>query len=212
MESLMAVRRLALSMWIVSSTLACSTSAPSRSPDDTAAAPAAAVPAIPPASELYRTLEPAVIVDSARSLMRADSSVALVTIDSTGQPRVRTVRAFVDPPDASNRAGALTVWIMTRLTTRKVEQMRANPRVTLYFNDDAKLSYATIMGTATVHTDPEHPGAKRHYDAEYARFFWPKFPEDFVMIEVKARWLEHLGPGIPAHDENWRPQAVTFAP
>ena len=205
----MALRRLALSTWIAAGVMACGTSPPARLPSDTAAR---AESSIPPASELYQTLDPGVVVDSARSLMRADSSAALVTIDSTGQPRVRTVRTFVDPPDPSNRAGAVTVWIMTRLTTRKVEQLRANPHATLYFNDDARLSYATIMGTAIVHTDPENPGAKRHYNPEYVRFFWPNFPADFVMIEVKARWLEYLGPGIPNHEQNWRPQAVTFGP
>lgn len=69
---------------------------------------------------------------------------------------------------------------------------------------------ALILGKAVVHTDPSHPGAKRHYDEDYARFFRPDFPADFVMIEVKPDWLEYMGPGVPNHRQHWRPQAVVF--
>jgi general stress protein 26 len=165
-----------------------------------------------PRAELRMAANPRLLVDSARSLMRADSAVALVTVDSAGQPRVRTVRAFLDPVDPARLESGVTVWIMTRFSTRKVEQIRAHPQVTLYFNDDDRQSYASIMGTALVHTDPNHPGAKRHYDEEYVRFFWPDFPRDFVMLEIRPRWLEYLGPGIPNDPSSWRPQAVIFEP
>lgn len=169
------------------------------------------LPAVPVA-ELNPAVNDRALLDSARGLMSKDENVAMVTVDSDGQPRVRTVRAFLDPVDPSRPASGVTVWIMTRMTTRKVEQIRQHPHVTLYFNDDARLSYASVMGTAVVHTDPDHPGAKRHYDAEYARFFWPEFPRDFVMIEVRPRWLEYIGPGVGNDNQTWRPQSVVFAP
>lgn len=205
----MRMDRGAMGIVLVAALLACGpTRGAERSPD--APSPVLASPL--DTTELYRTVSPATILDSARALLRADPNVALVTVDRAGQPRVRTVLAFVDPPDATDPTRGFTVWIMTRGTTRKVAQIRANPRVTLYANDDARMTYATIMGTATVHTDAEHPGARRHYDAGYAQFFWPDFPRDFVMIEVRASWLEFMGPGVPNHREHWRPQAVVFEP
>jgi hypothetical protein len=39
---------------------------------------------------------------------------------------------------------------------------------------------------------------------------WPDFPRDFVMPEVRARWLEYMGEGVDNHRETWRPQAVSF--
>ena len=60
-------------------------------------------------------------------------------------------------------------------------------------------------------TVARNPDAKRFYEDGYKEFFWPDFPRDFVMIEVKPRWLEYLGPEIHAHGETWRPQAVVFA-
>jgi general stress protein 26 len=213
-----------VTVMLVVITAGCQRSAPA-SGAPAAEAPAGAtrtgaVTALVASAELNRAANPSAVVDSARKLMLADSNDALVTVDSSGQPRVRTVRAFVDPPDATSPERGLTVWIMTRLSTRKVEQIRRHPLVTLYFNDDDKFSYATIMGSAIVHTDPEHPRAKRHYEvpvgadgpSSYAKFFWPDFPRDFVMIEVRPRWLEYMGPGVGNNRENWRPQAVEFTP
>lgn len=165
-----------------------------------------------PMAELNLASDPRAVLDSARALMRSDSNMALVTVDRAGQPRIRTVRAFLDDPDPERPERGMTVWVMTRLSTRKIEQIRHHPEVTLYFNNDDRVSYATLMGIATVHTDPDHPGAKRHYDEEYARFFWPDFPRDFVMIEVQPTWLEYMGPGLWNDRETWRPQAVVFRP
>ena len=165
-----------------------------------------------PTSELYKVASDSAILSAARALMIADSNVAVVTVDSVGQPRVRTTKAFVSPVDASDPAKGVTVWIMTRLATRKVDQIRNHPQVTLYFNSDDRIEYATIMGTATIHRDPNHPQAKAFYEDGYKEFFWPDFPNDFVMIEVKPLWLEYLGPTVSGHAKTWRPQAVVLAP
>ena len=164
-----------------------------------------------PTSELYKVASDSAILSAARALMVADSNVAVVTVDSIGQPRVRTTKAFVSPVDSTDPARGVTVWIMTRLTTRKVDQIRRHPQVTLYFNSDDRIEYATIMGTATIHRDPNHPQAKAFYEDGYKEFFWPDFPNDFVMIEVKPLWLEYLGPTISGHANTWRPQAVVLA-
>lgn len=174
------------------------------------ASPAAAETPRVPRGELRMADDAGVVRAAARALMEADTAVALVTLDADGQPRVRTVRATLDPFSPDRPASGFTVWIKTRLTTRKVDQIRAHPRVTLYFSDDEKESYASVMGTAIVHTDPEHSGAKRHYDRAAAAIYWPEFPAGFVMLEVRPVWLEYIGPGVSNDAETWRPQAVTF--
>ena len=163
-----------------------------------------------PISELHKVASDSAILSAARALMLADSNVAVVTVDSIGQPRVRTTKAFVAPIDAADPAKGVTVWIMTRLATRKVDQVRRHPQVTLYFNNDERTEYATVMGTATIHRDPNHPQAKAFYQDGYKEFFWPDFPNDFVMIEVKPLWIEYLGPTISGHSSTWRPQAVVL--
>ena len=165
-----------------------------------------------PIGELYKVAADSVILKAARTLMLADSNVAVATVDANGQPRVRTTKAFVSPAVPGDPAKGVTVWIMTRLGTRKVEQIRKHPQVTLYFNIDDRVEYATVMGTAIIHRDPEHPEAKKFYQDGYAEFFWPDFPRDFIMIEVRPRWLEYLGPAVSGHPTTWRPQAVVFEP
>jgi len=170
------------------------------------------VPAGPERDELYRVDTPEAILKAARALMESDENMALVTVDDKGQPRVRTVRAFLSEVDSHDARKGMTVWVMTRNTTRKIKQIRQHPQVTLYFNDDAKVSYLTIMGTAVVHTDPNNPKVKPFVLDGYKEFFWPQFPMGFVMLEIIPRWIEFMGPGIKNHKENWRPQAVEFPP
>jgi general stress protein 26 len=169
--------------------------------------PQAAQVAIP-RSELRLATQETDVLTGARALMEADDAVALVTVDASGRPRVRTVRFSLDPAAAG--ASGFRVWVKTRFTTRKVDQIRANPRVTLYFNDDEKESYASIMGTAVIHTDPDHPGARRHFTEADAKIYWPQFPQDFVMLEIRPEWLEYIGREVSNDDRTWRPQAIVF--
>jgi general stress protein 26 len=161
-------------------------------------------------ADLYRAPDSVAILSAARALMEADKNVALVTLDAAGQPRTRTVNARLTDPDPADSRKAMTVWVLTRSSTRKVEQIRGHPKVTLYFNDDDKITYLSIMGTAVVYDDPADPRVKRFLDDSIRTFFWPDFPRDFLAIEVLPRWLEYLSPALPGHNERWTPQAVVF--
>ena len=172
---------------------------------------AASIPATPrvPRAELSLARDTAVVLDSADALIARQSFVGLVTVDESNRPRVRTVRAFrlKQPTTARER---FTVFILTRPSTRKVDQIAKNPLVTLYFNENQRAAYATIMGRATVHRDPKNPRLQSFLDSATVHFFWPAFPRDFVMLEVTPDWLEFIGPGIWNDPNTWRPQAVVF--
>ena len=178
-------------------------------PQSDAAASREARPTVPRA-ELSLAKNPGLVLDSANALIARDSSVGMVTVDDTGRPRIRTVRAFRLERPATSRE-RFTVFILTRSSTRKVGQIAANSLVTLYFNEDQHVTYATLMGQATVHRDPKNPRLQRFLvDSATVRFFWPDFPRDFVMIEVVPDWLEFIGPGLWNDPNTWRPQAVVF--
>ena len=178
------------------------------SPDRDVATARVAPPSVP-RSELSLARDTAVVLDSADALIARDSSVGLVTVDEFNRPRVRSVRAFrlKRPTTARER---FTVFILTRVSTRKIDQIAKNPLVTLYFNEDQRATYATIMGRATVHRDPKNPRLQPFLDSATVKFFWPAFPRDFVMIEVTPDWLEFIGPGLWNDPDTWRPQAVVF--
>ena len=177
-------------------------------PDAAVATSTSAPPSVPRA-ELSLARDTAVVLDSADALIARDSSVGLVTVDELNRPRIRSVRAFRLERPATARE-RFTVFILTRTSTRKIDQITKNPLVTLYFNEDQRATYATIMGQATVHRDPRNPRLQPFLDSATVRFFWPAFPRDFVMIEVVPDWLEFIGPGLWNDPDTWRPQAVVF--
>ena len=82
-----------------------------------------------PREELRLASDEAAVLEAARALMVADRVVALVTVDAPGQPRVRSVRALLEPVKPDEPRSGFTVWVMTRFATRKVDQIRANPTV-----------------------------------------------------------------------------------
>ena len=178
-------------------------------PPATPVASSTAAPTTVPRAELSLARDSAVVLDSADALIARDSSVGLVTVDEFDRPRVRSVRAFRLERPATARE-RFTVFVLTRTSTRKIDQIAKNPLVTLYFNEDARASYATIMGRATVHRDPQNPRLKPFLDPATVQFFWPAFPRDFVMLEVVPDWLEFIGPGLWNDPDTWRPQAVVF--
>lgn len=169
-----------------------------------------------PVAELNPASDAAAVLSAARALMLSDSNAALITVDSEGRPRARTVLTLLERPDSTDPARGVTAWIMTRIGSRKLDQIRSNSTVTLYYSDDANVSYASLMGTATIHTDPDHATAREIYTSWLPheadrRYFWPNFPADFVMIEVRPVWLEYMGQQDHHPDTvTWRPQAVVF--
>jgi hypothetical protein len=96
-------------------------------------------------AELNRASDEAAVLAAARALMLADSNAALITVDPQGQPRARTVFTLLERPDPLDRARGVTAWIMTRAGSRKLDQIRRNPNVTLYYSDDANVSYASVV-------------------------------------------------------------------
>jgi general stress protein 26 len=153
--------------------------------------------------DLYRSEGEDEILGAARTIIHKDPQAALVTLDAQGQPRVRTVD--VRPPDDD-----MVIWVATRPDTRKVAQIRGNPKVTLYFEIDEESSYATVMGTATLHDDLATKEAKKWRQPKRRELLWPDYPTDYLLIRIEPRWIEVLGEGIDPHPETWRPQAVVF--
>lgn len=162
-----------------------------------------------PEAELSLARDTAVLMDSADALIARHASVGLATVDEHGRPRVRTVGAFRLARPANTR-DRFTVFVLTRTSTRKVEQLARNPAVTLYFDEDERTSYATVMGHATIHRDPQLPRLQEFLDSATIRFFWPDYPRDFVILEITPDWLEFIGPGLWNDPNTWRPQAIVF--
>jgi general stress protein 26 len=143
------------------------------------------------------------VLATARQMVQSDPFMTLVTVDEHGQPHARTMEH--SPPDDN-----MVIYFSTIPGTRKLDQIQANPKVTLYFDGPGDVTYLSIIGKASVYTDPDtvRKHAWRSDDAR-ARF-WPNFPENYVLIKVEPRWLEVVAPDLQSREADWRPQAVVF--
>jgi len=134
----------------------------------------AAKPATPPTRDE--------LVAAARKVMTSQTYCALITLDASGRPSVRTMNPF--PPEED-----LTVWFATNDRSRKVAEMRADPRVTLYYADHAKASgYVSLSGRAVL-VDDKAEILKRK------RAYWDtSFPglKNLVLVKVVPEKLDVL--------------------
>lgn len=142
------------------------------------------------------------LIAAAREIMSAARYCALVTLDARGHPQVRTMDPF--PPDQD-----MVVWLGTNRKSRKVAEIRSNPRVVLYYFDPATQGYVTISGIARL-VDDRREKAKRWKDEWKA--FYPDREANYLVIAVTPEKLEIVceQKGITGDAVNWDPPSVRF--
>jgi general stress protein 26 len=117
---------------------------------------------------------------AAQEIIRETNYCALVTIDSSGQPQIRTMNPFPANDD-------LITWFATSRTSRKVREIKDNPRVCVYYADHITAKgYVSITGTATVIDD-------RDLLLKMKRDYWegiPGWQDKFVLIRIIPETLE----------------------
>jgi general stress protein 26 len=151
-----------------------------------------------------QTPERAKIVAAAEEIMKKARFCGLVTLGRDGHPQARVVDPFEPERD-------LTVWIATNPITRKVDEIRADPRVTLYYFDPSGPGYVTLLARAELVTDSAEKA--RHWKEEWAAFYADKNRgEDFILIRCKPIRLELVsyGHGLMNDPGTWRPVTVEF--
>lgn len=144
------------------------------------------------------------VIAAAKDVMQVARYSTFITIGDDGQPEARIVDPFVPEAD-------FTIWIGTNPLTRKVAQIRRDPRVTLlYFNADAA-EYVTIVGTAALVADSAEKA--RHWKEEWAGFYkdGPR-GDGYLLIRVQPTRLEIVSPRHELVNEprTWRPVLLEF--
>ena len=111
---------------------------------------------------------------AAREIMKETTYCALATIDSTGQPQMRTMNPFPANDE-------FITWFATSRSSRKVKEIRNNPKVCVYYADHVSAKgYVSITGTATVIDDKE-------LLVKMKRDYWngiPNWQDIFVLIKI----------------------------
>ena len=138
----------------------------------------------------------------AREVVAGASFVSLATVDEDGHPAVRAMDPL--PPEDD-----WVVWLATNAASRKVEHLRARPRVALHYLDAGGASYVTLIGQARLVDDPAVKA--RHWKESWTPFY-PDRDESVLLIEVTPIRLEVVsaGRGAPGDPETWRAHIVEF--
>ena len=158
----------------------------------------AAQPGVPPSR--------AAILAAATDIVQKAHYCTFITIDQEGQPQAR----IVDPlaPDA-----AFTIWIATNPLTRKVDQIRRNPRVTLSCFDTATSSYVTVLGRGELVSDLAEK--QRHWKSDWSQIY-PNGAAgiDVVLIRITPARLEIVSEsrGMVGDPKTWLPLSIDFSP
>jgi general stress protein 26 len=149
-----------------------------------------------------RQIQPDSLIAAAREIIGQQKYCALVTLDSTGRPNVRTMNPF--PPEDD-----MTVWMATNSRSRKTDDIRRNPSVCLYYADHGRATgYVSITGKAYL-VDDLNEKLKRK------REYWTQaFPDwkYLVLIKVVPEKIEVINyrRGFVNDSLTWKPPTVEF--
>ena len=158
-----------------------------------------------PAIAAAQTPSRAAVIAAATDIIQKAHYCTFITIDKDGQPQAR----IVDPiePDAD-----FTIWFATNPLTRKVDQVRRNPKVTLSCFDSGTASYVTVLGRGDLVTDGAEK--QRHWKPDWTAIY-PNGSKsnDFMLIRITPVRLEIVSESrrMPGDAKTWLPLAVDFS-
>lgn len=142
------------------------------------------------------------LLTTAREIMATARYAALITTGANGRINARTMDPF--PPAAD-----MVIWFGTNPRSRKVRELRRNPRVTIYYFDPVAQAYVSIQGTARLVNDPAEKA--RRWKDEW-KDFYPDRENSYLLIAVKPERLEviNVKTGLTGDPNTWAPHTVIF--
>jgi general stress protein 26 len=130
-------------------------------------------------------------------MKKAGNFAFLATCDSA-QPRVRPMAAMI--------ADDMSVWVATSGKSRKVQQIKKNPKVSLALVEQPQGDRAaTIIGEAQIVEDMEEKKKVWGLAAYDPSQFWPDGPEteDYCVLKIKIKqveWWEDMAVGMKTYE------------
>lgn len=103
----------------------------------------------------------------------------------------------------------MSVWFGTNPRSRKVREIRHNPKVTLYYFLREDQAYVSITGTARLVNDPRE---KTNRFKDDWKAFYPDRARDYLLIQVTPEKLEVVSvkKGIVGDERAWQTPTVSF--
>lgn len=136
----------------------------------------------------------------ARQIMGGARFCTMVTVGDLGQPQARVVDPLEPDP-------ALVVYVATNPLSRKVGEIRKDPRVTLLYFDPARAAYVTLIGSATEVPNPEKAA---HRKKDWEAFFPAARPDAYTLYRIQPSRVEVVSArdGLSGDPSTWRPEIV----
>jgi general stress protein 26 len=153
-----------------------------------------------PADRVDRTA----LINAAREIMLKARYCAFITLDSDGSPQSREVDPF--PPEEG-----MVVWLGTNPGTRKVAQIKRDPRVALSCIDAGGSGYITLLGKAAL---VDSVAAKEeHWKEEWSPFYQDRNKgNDYLLIQITPTRLEVVSYPHRIYNDptTWAPASISF--
>ena len=142
------------------------------------------------------------LIKVGKMIIKDGGICSLITIDKEGIARARAMDGFAPEED-------LTIWFGTHSQSRKVEQIKNNPKVSLYYLDKDNSGYVLIHGKAELINDLK---TKKKYWKDHWDAYYPDTEKDYLLIKVTPIWIEVLSDkhGIKNDPKNWEVPRVDF--
>lgn len=142
------------------------------------------------------------LILAAHEIINETTYCGLVTVDSLGQPQIRTMNPFPVKDD-------FVIWFATARTSRKVREIKNNQKVCVYFaNHLSAKGYVNINGSASVIDDKD-------LLVKMKRDYWDGilgWQERFVLIKIIPLSLEVINykHGLNNDPGTLRAPAISF--
>lgn len=140
------------------------------------------------------------IISQSKEIIKNTYFGTFITIDKNGQPRARVMEPFA--PDEN-----FIIWLATNPKSRKVSQIKNNPKTTLHYFDKSNLGYVSLMGKATLVNDEATKATK--FKDGWDKFY-PNQKEDYLLIKFVPEMLELISipNGFTGDSLDWKPHRV----
>ena len=137
----------------------------------------------------------------ARTIIKSAQSQTLITVDENGKPQARIMSKIL-PEDN------MVIWLGTSPRSRKVQQIKHNPNVMVFYYETKGLSYVSVAGKARIVNDADK---KKQYWKEGWEKYYPDPDKDYVLIEVTPERIEMVSYKYNLFwDSNGKPHFIEF--
>ena len=135
-------------------------------------------------------------------IIRTSPYCAMITIDKNNQPVARTMEPL--EPDSN-----FVVWLGTNPRSRKVQEIKRNSTVCLYYGNTTANGYVTIRGKAQLINDEKEK--TKHWKNSWGPFYKNK-TTDFLLIKVVPDRLEVINYRlrVTGNPVNWEVPYIKF--